>query len=211
VNEQDLHARLQAAGIPGVGDLDASAGDPFVVVKAEALRGALTFLRDEPDCAMEMLHLVTAVEREDRMEIAYHISSLQQHLSLVLKVIVDRPEDDEGWTPEVPSVADIHPAADWHEREQWDLLGVRFSGHPDPRRILLPEEWVGHPLRKNYVYPTEHEGMPLEVDAVPLYERDGDDSIAAGTGSGAEAASPAPPLHSGRPDAGGRLPSKGDG
>jgi NADH-quinone oxidoreductase subunit C len=64
--------------------------------------------------------------------------------------------------PEVASVAALWPTAAWHEREAWDLVGIRFAGHPDLRRILLEEDWVGHPLRKDYVMPGDWKGVPLE-------------------------------------------------
>ncbi|MHC5210387.1 MAG: NADH-quinone oxidoreductase subunit C [Planctomycetota bacterium] len=175
MNESELHQRLTAAGIAGVGVLDETARDPFVVVEAEALVPALTFLRDDPDCRMEMLHNLTAVERPECMELVYHVCSLAHHHALTLKVRCPRPEggNHDTWIPEVPSAAGVYASADWHEREQWDLLGVRFAGHPDPRRILLPEEWKGHPLRKDYVYPSDYGEIPLELDAVPMYEREG--------------------------------------
>ncbi len=65
----------------------------------------------------------------------------------------------------VPSVADVWPTANWHEREAFDLLGVTFDGHPDLRRILCPDDWVGHPLRKDYEFPKEYEGIPAAAAA----------------------------------------------
>ncbi|HEX5009637.1 MAG TPA: NADH-quinone oxidoreductase subunit C [Planctomycetota bacterium] len=191
MNEATLHARLAGSGVAGIGALDTSAKDPFVVVEADTLLAALAFLRDDPQCRMEMLHNVTAVERPEAMEVVYHVCSLTHHHSLTVKVRVPRPEGGThaSWIPEVPSVAGLWAAANWHEREQWDLLGVRFTGHPDLRRILLPQEWIGHPLRKDYVYPTEHGGMPLELDAVPLYERR----------AGDPAPEPKPPREAGTP------------
>jgi NADH-quinone oxidoreductase subunit C len=191
MNEQALHARLAAAGLTGIGALDTSAKDPFVVIERDGLLAALTFLRDDPACRMQMLHCVTAVERPECMEVVYHLASLEHHHTLTVKVRVARPEGGGhgNWIPEVPSVAGLWAAADWHEREQWDLLGVRFTGHPDLRRILLPPEWIGHPLRKDYVYPSEHGGIPLELDAVPLYERP----------AGAAAPAAKPPREAGTP------------
>jgi len=215
MNEQALHATLRAAGIGGIGELDTSAKDPFVVVDAEALVAALTFLRDDADCAMEMLHLVTATEREASIELAYHLCSYQHHHSLTVKVICPRPEGGthDTWHPEVPSVAGVYDSADWHEREQWDLLGVVFAGHPDPRRILLPEEWIGHPLRKDFVYPSFLGDVPLELDATPMYER-GPDWKAEEESTPRPAGEPltqppAPP--SDRPHAGGQAPATDDG
>jgi NADH-quinone oxidoreductase subunit C len=90
----------------------------------------------------------------------YHLWSFKGKVSLVLKVMLPRWQDDvPGQIPEVPSVSHIWPTADWHEREVYDLSGVRFVGHPSLRRILCPEDWVGHPLRKDYDMPLEYHGI----------------------------------------------------
>lgn len=219
MNESEIVARLRDAGIDGVGELDTSAGDPFVVVEADALRPAVRFLRDDEACAMEMCHCVTAVEREAAMEVVYHLCSYEHHHSLTLKVICPRPEGGghDDWHPEVPSIADIHSAANWHEREQYDLLGVVFTGHPDPRRILLPEEWIGHPLRKDYVYPAAHEGIPLELDAIPLYMEGGEEAANEASAKAQRDRPAGTPLeqpaskYSKRPDAGGEAPPESEG
>ena len=213
MNETQIHERLSSSGIDGVGELDSSASDPFFTVDVEAIVPVLTFLRDDPECTMEMLNLVTAIERETSIEVAYHLSSLTRHHTATVKVILPRPEggNDENWLPQVPSVSGVYRSADWHEREQWDLLGVRFTGHPDPRRILLPEEWIGHPLRKTYVYPSEHGGMPLELDATPIYERGPDWDPDKEKHESRPAGSPLvqPPSDvSARPDGGGKAPAE---
>lgn len=217
MNEEQIVARVREAGIDGVGDLDTSAADPFVVVDAEALRPTLRFLHDDEACALEMCHCVTATEREASIEVAYHLCSYEHHHSLTVKVVCERPEGGthDNWHPEVPSVADIYAAANWHEREQYDLLGVVFTGHPDPRRILLPQEWIGHPLRKDYVYPSAHGGIPLELDAIPLYMEGGEEAAAtASAQSDREAGTPLnqpESKYSARPDAGGKAPPESEG
>jgi len=210
MNETAIHQRLLEAGIAGVGDLDDSSADPTVCLESNALVETLTWLRDDPECTMEMLHLVTAVERDDRIDMVYHLCSLAKHHSITLRVELPRGDESGDWHPSVPSVAGVYRSADWHEREQWDLLGVRFEGHPDLRRILLPEDWVAHPLRKDYVYPTEHGGIPLELDATPIYERQpGDPPPAPSEPRPAGTPLTQPPTEpSTRPHAGGKAPDK---
>ncbi len=152
---------------------NAEAIDPWVEVTAEGLPDVCRWLRDEPAMRFNLLNCITGVDYfqpdekkakkidwEPHLEVIYHLSSLVHKHLLVVKVIGSRWKDDvEGQLPEVPSVASIWSTADWHEREVFDLMGVRFVGHPDPRRILCPEDWEGHPLRKDYQMPTEYHGI----------------------------------------------------
>ena len=97
---------------------------------------------------------------EPHIEVVYHISSIAKKHTLVVKTKVPRWKDDEeGELPEVPSVTGVWRTADWHEREVFDLSGVMFTGHPDLRRILCPEDWDGYPLRKDYEMPLEYHGI----------------------------------------------------
>lgn len=120
-----------------------------VVVAPTDLIRVCQFLRRESDLAFDFLSSVTGVDRlglpesSPRFEVVYHLFSLQFKRRLRLKVRVD-----EG-TP-VPSVTGVWETANWHEREVYDMLGVPFAGHPDLRRILMPDDWEGHPLRKDY-------------------------------------------------------------
>ena len=125
---------------------------PFVRVKAESIVEAARVLRDK--CGAEMLHQVSGVDYAEHMEVVYHFARIAPDPDfLCLKVSV--PRDN----PSVPTLAHDWAAANWGERETWDLLGIRFSGHPHHYRILLPEDWEGHPLRKDYVFPTEYHGI----------------------------------------------------
>ena len=93
------------------------------------------------------LSTVTGVDRypaEPRFEVVYHLHSLQSRQRLRLKCRLP------GAAPEIDSVTGVWRGADWYERETFDLFGIRFRNHPDPRRILLPDDWQGHPLRKDY-------------------------------------------------------------
>jgi NADH-quinone oxidoreductase subunit C len=145
---QRLRDRLGGAIV----DTQEFRGDTTAVVEPSTLVEALRFCRDEPNLAFDMLTDLTAVDylkfpgREDgpRFEVVYQLYSLAHNHRLRIKVRVD--EDD----PVVPSVVGLWPIANWLEREVWDMFGVRFAGHPDPRRLLMYEEFVGHPLRKDY-------------------------------------------------------------
>jgi NADH-quinone oxidoreductase subunit C len=95
---------------------------------------------------MDSLMNLTAVDwpKRNQIDVIYHLFSYTHRHVFIVKAQLDRG------APAVPSVEGVWKAADWLEREQFDLLGVQFTGHPDLRRILLPDDWVGHPLRKDY-------------------------------------------------------------
>lgn len=127
-------------------------GDVTVVVGAEHLSRILGFLHEDPALDFDMLMDLTAVDhqgrrdgpRTTRFEVVYHLYSLAHNHRLRVKVGVD--ED----SCEIDSAVSVWPAADWMEREVFDLYGIGFRNHPDLRRILLYEEFEGHPLRKDY-------------------------------------------------------------
>lgn len=117
-------------------------------VAPDELPTVARFLRDDARLQFNFLSSIAAVDYVEKgFEVVYHLLSLPEgRRKLILKVTPAGDRDN----PEVPTVTDIWPTANWHEREAWDLMGIRFTGHPDLRRILLREDWVGHPLRKDY-------------------------------------------------------------
>ncbi len=122
------------------------AGQISVRVPAERLLDLALWLRDDEDCSMDLLMDLCAVDypdREKRFEINYHLYSVPHNHFLRMKIFA---ADGES----VPSVTPVWSGANWFEREIYDLFGVPFEGHPDLRRILLPDHWRGHPLRKEY-------------------------------------------------------------
>lgn len=147
--------------------------DPWVEVTAAGLLDVCRFLKTDPALQFNMLNCITAVDYcepdpkkaakvdwQPHLELVYHLWSVPKKASLVLKVMLPRWRDDiPGQIPELPSVSGIWRGADWHEREVFDLSGVLFTGHPDLRRILCPEDWVGYPLRKDYEMPLEYHGI----------------------------------------------------
>lgn len=128
--------------------------DRTLDVDAPHLRAICVTLRDDPGLRFDYLMSLTAVDRPPAsIEIISHLFSYPHRSMLAVRTTVARE------APRVPSVADLWPAAGWHEREQFDLVGVVFDGHPDLRRILMPDDWEGHPLRKDYVKPDRYHGI----------------------------------------------------
>jgi NADH-quinone oxidoreductase subunit C len=131
---------------------------PSIVVSREHLIDICGALRDHPSLQFALLVDVTAVDRlpeEPRYELVYHLACLGEHYPTAgarpiaparLRMRVRLAADD----PRAPTVSSVYPSAGWPEREVYDLFGISFDGHPDLRRILMPDDWVGHPLRKDY-------------------------------------------------------------
>ena len=120
-------------------------GEVTVVVPAGLLRAAAARLRDDSTLAFNFLSDLTCVDRfplEPRFELQYHLTSIPRRERVRLRVRLS------GTDSTVDSVTSVWPGANWMEREVFDLFGVRFQGHPDLRRILLPGDWEGHPLRR---------------------------------------------------------------
>ena len=142
----DVAARLVATLPTDLSDLRVQEPDTVVaVVERAVLHDVALRLRALEGLAYESCNFIAAVDLGDRFETVYHLYSFATNSYLELHVAVPRAK------PVVDTVCDVWPAADWHEREAFDMMGIRFEGHPDPRRILLPDDWVGHPLRKDYV------------------------------------------------------------
>ena len=125
--------------------------DQYILIEASSLKDICLFLRDEPDWRFDMLHCISGIDQGETLAVVYHLFSMTKRHFVVLKTEV--PKD----SPVVPSLAGFWPTADWLERETFDLFGIRFDGHPDLRRILLPDEWEGHPLLKGYEMPTHEQ------------------------------------------------------
>jgi NADH-quinone oxidoreductase subunit C len=130
--------------------------DGFVLVDRSIWRDAHVFLRDDARTAIDMFHDITAVDWVDDFEVVTHLYSMTTKIGPV--VLKCRTPDQEDVT--VDSLVPVWPAADWHEREAFDLFGIIFDGHPNLRRILLPADWHGHPLRKAEGNPLEYHGIP---------------------------------------------------
>ncbi len=136
---------------------------PTVWVSRDDVPAVMRTLRDRDDLAFALLAELTAADfwpREPRFELIYILVSIAHRRRVRLKVRL------HGNDARVATVSDVWPAANWLEREVWDLFGIVFDGHPDPRRLLMPEDWDGYPLRKDYpvqILKTPQTAEPLQV------------------------------------------------
>ena len=171
---EEIHHLLVAEfGSDKITGVNLEALDPWIEVAPNAWHEVAEFLKYDDRLKLDHLNDLCGVDylepdpkkakkfdHEPHLELVLHLSSYDLRHATVVKAILPRWKNDkEGDIPEIESVADIWAIADWHERECYDLVGIKFLGHPNHRRILCPEDWVGHPLRKDYEMPLEYHGI----------------------------------------------------
>jgi len=169
---QAIHDRLRAVAAPGLVGADlprkpdpkvkkdkGRAGDPFVIVEAQRLVEFLEVCRDDDRLKFEQLVDLSATDpaKDDaQLWINVQLLSLKFRHRLSIKCLLPKA------APSMPSTVPVYRASQWHERECAEMFGITFVGHPDPRNILLPDDWVGSPLRKDYEFPKEYHGISCE-------------------------------------------------
>ena len=167
-----MYDRLRAVDAPGLIEADlprppnpedkkdkGRAGDPFCVVEAAQIVHFLEVCRDDPRLHFELLVDLSGTDPskdDEHLWVGYNLLSVKHRQRLALKVLIPKQK------AELPSVTPIYRAAQWHEREAAEMYGITFSGHPDPRNILLPDDWDGYPMRKDYEFPKEYHGISCE-------------------------------------------------
>jgi len=119
--------------------------DSCIIVKPELILQVIQLLNTAPDLKFNYLNCITGVDYLDYLEVVYHLTSMDLNHSLVVKVRCDREN------PEVPSIYSLFRGADYQEREIYDLLGIKFTGHPNMKRLFMWEGFEGHPLRRDYL------------------------------------------------------------
>tara|TARA_B100000686_G_scaffold323715_1_gene378714 strand:- start:706 stop:1254 length:549 start_codon:yes stop_codon:yes gene_type:complete len=140
-----------------------SLGDAVVHILPQSLHAVAKHLRDDPDLNFHYLSHLTGVdyldqEREPRFEVVYELHSLDKNHSVRIRVGIS--EED----PSIPTVIDLWPSATFPERELFDMFGIGIIGHPDLRRLLMPEDWEGHPLRRDYSLTQEEIAFSHNID-----------------------------------------------
>ncbi len=158
MTNDEILARLNATHAADILSHQDFRGDLTIVVKKEAIVKVATTVRDDAALAFDLVIDVLGVDMsrpENRFEVVYVLYSITGRRHLRLKVLVDEE------TPVVPSVTGVLPGANWHERETFDMFGIRFEGHPDLRRLYMPEEFEYYPLRKDFPLLGIPDSLPL--------------------------------------------------
>lgn len=146
--------------------LDDYTSPPSITIPSKDLVAVCQELYQNDQLFFDMLSSITGIDNgteAETMEVIYNLFSIPNEQSLMLKVVFDRNKANEP-IPAIPTVGHIWKAADWHEREIYDLLGIEFTNHPDMRRILMPADWEGYPLRKDYKDLEKYRGMNVVYD-----------------------------------------------
>lgn len=140
-------------------EIDETSSPKAIYIPKEELLRVMRFLLENDQLYFDSLSCLTAIdlgEDSDELEMAYNLYSIPYDHHLMLKVKMKKAEAT------IDSLVSIWRGADWHEREAYDLMGVKFKGHPDLRRILMPADWKGHPLRKDYNEQAYYRGVKVE-------------------------------------------------
>lgn len=136
---------------------------PALIIDSELIVAVCEELRDNTNTWFDFLSCLSGVDHgpeKNKFEIVYHLASIPHKQQLVLKTVKEH-DRNIGTLPIFHSVSGVWRTAEWHEREAFDLLGIHFEGHPDLRRILLPDDWEGYPLRKDYQAAEEYKGIKI--------------------------------------------------
>ncbi|MBI5961770.1 MAG: NADH-quinone oxidoreductase subunit C [Chloroflexi bacterium] len=158
---------LRAAFSDAVQDVQEFRGEITFIIDRDHIVDVCRYCRDTKGLEYNFLSDVAGVDyfpQEPRFAVSYHLYSMIHNRALRLKVLLP------GEEPEIPSVIGLFPSANWSEREIYDMFGITFTGHPDLRRLLMPEDWDGHPLRKDYPLGYETVQFSFNFDEVDKYK-----------------------------------------
>ena len=160
---EEIIAKVKSSLGEGIQTAGVVLGDAVIHVAPEALPGTAKFLREDPDLCFDYLSQITGVDyleqdREPRFEVVYELHSMDHNHTI--RIRVGLPEDG----PSVPTVSDIWKGALFPEMELFDMFGFDIPGHPNLKRLIMPDDWEGHPLRKDYPLMTEDVAFSFNKD-----------------------------------------------
>ncbi|MFN8416390.1 MAG: NADH-quinone oxidoreductase subunit C [Cytophagaceae bacterium] len=164
MNAQEIAAYLftQDASLAGETEWHNLEVQPILVIPVSKLVQVATILKVSEGLYFDQLSCITGVDNGEKvgtLEVIYHLNSIPYQHTFAFKVII--PRSIESGLPQVPSLTSVWRTADWQEREAFDMYGIHFEGHPDLRRILLPNDWEGYPLRKDYKEQEYYHGIKV--------------------------------------------------
>lgn len=164
--DKKLEPILQALQEKYATSIEEFRDEAHVFIKAEQIVDVLTLLRDKYE--FELLSALTATDyypqQSPRFHVIYQLSSIARNLTLQLRVPLN------GDNPKLPTATPVYEVANWRERELLDMFGIEIEGHPDPRRILMPEGTEGHPLRKDFPLGYEEPQFTFNIDEIDLHK-----------------------------------------
>jgi len=137
---------------------------PALLIDPDRIADVCLELRDNPKTYFDFLSCLSGVDygvEANRFGVVYHLASIPYQTQLTLKISKENNRDLDN-LPSFPTVSSVYHSADWHEREAFDMEGIFFEGHPDLRRILMPDDWGGFPLRKDYKNAEYYKGIKID-------------------------------------------------
>lgn len=137
---------------------------PALLIDADRVVDVCLELRNNPETYFDFLSSLSGVDygtEINRFGVVYHLASIPYKTQLTLKISKENNREQDN-LPSFPSIYSVYRSADWHEREAYDMLGIFFDGHPDLRRILMPDDWEGFPLRKDYKNAEYYKGIKID-------------------------------------------------
>lgn len=159
------HLLIERFGTEVILAEEADQKQPALIIKSDLIKDVCLFLRDHPQTWFDFLSCLSGVDygvEQQKFGVVYHLSSIIKNHTLVLKVVADNNRDEEN-LPSFKSISSVYKAAEWHEREAFDMVGIYFENHPDLRRILLPDDWDGFPLRKDYKTAENYHNIKIDL------------------------------------------------
>jgi len=153
MNSDEIIKRVKENFATAVLETNTEIKQPYLIIEKDKIHDVIEFAKNDEKLKFDFLRSLSGVDTENSFFLVYHLYSYPLKQEIVIKCKISR--DD----PKIDTVSDIYGAADWHERETFDLFGIIFNNHKDLKRILLPPDWVGHPLRKDYKEPKEYRGI----------------------------------------------------
>ena len=141
---QNVYTHLQEKFGTEIVDVQLEGDQSFIKVAPSAVLRICTYLKENPEFDFNHLMCLSSIDYGDNLGVVYHLNAMWKRIKICVKVDLPRQQ------PEVDSVVSVWKTADWHEREAFDLLGIKFKNHPNLERILMPDDFLGHPLQKDY-------------------------------------------------------------